>query len=404
MNGPVIGLTGDRNCKPLLALTLMIIGITAGLMAGCTTQGRADAGAVAPAAVPDAKIDLEAEYLIGPSKVRELGYRIDHQSRVFPEGESGVKHLAVQRDSAFVLDGHNFLTRLRRADGHRLWRIPVADPLDDIYGITYLPEDNLVMLMVGGHVAVLDRTTGSLLDKQDLGQIASTAPVVYGGLLIYGSRNGQVVWHSFEVGYQWRGYQVSSAIRLAPRLVGNDVAVVSSDGVVMVLDVPSAVALWEKRLLSGVEAEPAVGFGLLYIAGLDQYVWALDLRTGRTAWRYLSEAPLVCPPSLVDDRLYQHIPSEGMVCFAARPVDSPGGEIIWTTPDVRGRVLGPRGNRLLVWDEHGRQMTLLDSERGAVMTTIDLPDVRHVLMNDSEPWDLYAASDDGRVIRLVPRN
>jgi outer membrane protein assembly factor BamB len=250
---------------------------------------------------------------------------------------------------------------------------------------------------------VLDDDTGSLVDKQELGQVASTTPIVFGPVLIYGARNGQLVWHSFEVGYQWRAYQISGSIRLAPLLVGDDVAVVASDGTVMVLDAASGMALWEKRLLSGVEAEPAAGDDLLYIAGLDQYVWALETQTGRTAWRYLSEARLVCPPALIGNRLYQHIPTEGLVCFAARPSNSPGGKIIWTTPGVQGRVIGEYANRLMLWDDHGPRMTLLDTQRGSVAKTIDLPGVRHLILSDNETLDLYAAGDDGRVIRLVPR-
>ena len=400
MTGP----TDDCPRPRLPALSLMVLGMAAGLAAGCTTQPQATTETPSPAAVAETpEIDLETEFLIGPSKVRELGYRIEHQARTFPEADSGIKRLAIQGDSAFVLDGRNFLTRLRRTDGKRVWRIPVADPLDDIHGITYLPDDELVLLMAGAHLLVLDDNTGSMIDKQDLGQIASTAPVVFGPVLIYGARNGQLVWHSFEVGYQWRGYQVSSTIRLNPLLVGGEVAVVASDGTVMVIDASSASALWEKRLLSGVEAAPVASDDLLYIAGLDQYVWALNLQTGRTAWRYLSEAPLVCPPALVDDRLYQHIPTEGLVCFAARPIDAPGGKVIWSTPGVQGQVIGKHGNRLMVWDDHESRMSLVDAERGAVITTVDLPEVRHLVMSSTESGDLYAAGNDGRVIRLVPR-
>jgi hypothetical protein len=173
---------------------------------------------------------------------------------------------------------------------------------------------------------------------------------------------------------------------------------------VMVLDIGTAAALWEKRLLAGVEAEPATGHGLLYIAGLDQYVWALDVATGRTAWRYLSESPLVESPTVIGDRLYEHIPTEGLVCFVADPVETPGGEIIWTSPDARGHVIGAHGDQLLVWDAEGQRMFVVEAERGAVKTTVDLPGVRFIKLSASDPWDLIAAGDDGRVIRLLPRN
>jgi outer membrane protein assembly factor BamB len=399
MNGPVHGPIGVRPRTPLLALPLAALALAACLAAGCAGDQSGSTSTASPAAVPDTKFDLEKELLIGPSKAMELGYRIDHQVRTFPEGDSGVKLIEISGDSAFALDGLNFLTRIRRADGTRLWRIPVADPLDEIYGIVYLPAQRSVMLLVSGYVTVHDRDTGSLLDKQKLDHMAATAPVVIDPVIMYGSRNGQLVWHSFEVGYQWKAYQVSSAIRLAPVVLGREVAVVSTDGVVMVIDIGSGAGIWEKRLLAGVDAEPVAGDGLLYLAGLDQYVWALDTGSGRTAWRYLSEAPLQSAPALIGDRLYQHIPTEGLVSFVAAPIDTPGGEIVWKAPDVRGSVIGARDHLLLVWDHDARELAVVEADRGAVKTTVDLPDVRHLEMSE---MDLYAAGDDGRVIRLVP--
>ncbi|MHC4827675.1 MAG: hypothetical protein ACYTEY_14060, partial [Planctomycetota bacterium] len=75
MNGPVIGPTGDQPRTRLPALSLMVLGIAAGLAAGCTTQRPSTtetADAATPAAVAEPhEIDLEVEFLIGPSKVRE---------------------------------------------------------------------------------------------------------------------------------------------------------------------------------------------------------------------------------------------------------------------------------------------------------------------------------------------
>ena len=80
-----------------------------------------------------------------------------------------------------------------------------------------------------------------------------------GGFFLYGARNGQLCWHSYEVGHQWRGYQVSQSIRLAPLLVDGAVIVVGSDGRIMVLDAGSAAQIWSKKLLDVVTAPPAAG-------------------------------------------------------------------------------------------------------------------------------------------------
>ena len=159
---------------------------------------------------------------------RELGYRILWQARTAPQSGVGIKHLTVQYDSVFTLDGRNILTRLRERDGHRLWQLPVADALDEIQGITYMPQYERVFVTVGAKLLVLDADTGSQVAKQQLGQIANTAPVVLGPFLIYGARNGQVVWHFYNVGHQWRGYQIAPSINLKPALVGRVVTYVGS--------------------------------------------------------------------------------------------------------------------------------------------------------------------------------
>ncbi|MEE8131417.1 MAG: PQQ-binding-like beta-propeller repeat protein, partial [Vicinamibacterales bacterium] len=281
MRNRVILAGGRRSPRPWAAAVSAMVSVLA-LAPGCA----------APEVAGSASPDLEHQYLIGPGIARQLGLRIDLQTRTHPEDRSGIKLLSIQDDAVFVLDGVNFLTRLRRSDLQRLWRLPVAGRLDEIQGITYHPATERVFLTASAHLLVLDNDTGSMIDKQKLGQIAATAPVVFGPFFIYGARNGQVVWHSYEVGHQWRAYQVSPTMRVKPLLVDEMVIATGSDGRVMVLDAPSASGIWDKRLLNEVVAEPTTGHGLLYIAGTDQYVWAIDLATGRTSWKYLAEAPV----------------------------------------------------------------------------------------------------------------
>ncbi len=392
MRNRVILAGGRRSPRPWAAAVSAMVSVLA-LAPGCA----------APEVAGSASPDLEHQYLIGPSIARQLGLRIDLQTRTHPEDRSGIKLLSIQDDAVFVLDGVNFLTRLRRSDLQRLWRLPVAGRLDEIQGITYQPATERVFLTASAHLLVLDNDTGSMIDKQKLGQIAATAPVVFGPFFIYGARNGQVVWHSYEVGHQWRAYQVSPTMRVKPLLVDEMVIATGSDGRVMVLDAPSASGIWDKRLLNEVVAEPTTGHGLLYIAGTDQYVWAIDIATGRTSWKYLAEAPVVSSPVLINRHLYQQIPRQGLYCFEARPSDAPGGKIVWTAPEVHGNVIGRLGTRLFVWNAAARRLKIVDTARGGVIDTAYLPQVRHLYMDTTGGGEIFAAGDDGRVIRLVAR-
>jgi outer membrane protein assembly factor BamB len=381
------------------------------MASGCGGGGRADTaptpgGAATPRSVPNATAsataeEVEARYVIGPVAARRLGYRVDWQ---YPAAGRDIRRVEISGDSIFTLDRQNFLTRIRRDDGERVWRLPVADPTDEILGITYMPESGHVFLTTGGAMLVLDAGTGSQVQKQRLEKVANTAPIVFGQFLVYGSRNGQLVWHSYDIAYQWRGYQVSRSIQLTPVAQGRYIVVVGNDGRVMVFDGRSASQLWSRQPLDAIVAGPIIGDGAVYAAGLDQYVWAFDLTSGRRLWRYLTESPLTESPVLIDERLYQQIPSEGLVSFEARPFNAPGGQVVWASPDVRGSVLTRRRSRLLCWDAEARRMQMAEEATGAAVESVDLPQVLHLRASSAAGGDLFAAGDDGRIIRLVPRN
>ena len=355
------------------------------------TEGVGHEGAIAA--------QVEKDYVIGPAAARELNYRVAWQ---FLGAGNGIKTLCVQGDSAFVLDGRNFLTRIKTQDGNRLWRVAVAEPIDEIQGITLL--ENHVYVTMGESMLVLDAGTGSQIDKRRLEKIANTAPAVSGAFLVYGSRDGQAIWFSSQVGYQWRGYKVAHSVELPPVVSGQHVVVIGNDGTLVVLNAASASQLWNTRLLDQIVAPAAVGNGVVYVAGMDQYLWAFDINSGRRLWKVLTDSPLTQPPTLIGDRVYQQMPHQGLACFNALPQDTPGGERIWTAEGAKGNVLFQRKDNLFAWDGPSQRMTVLEAKRGGIGGTVELPQVRHLTVSGENNNDIYAASNDGRVVRLVPRN
>jgi outer membrane protein assembly factor BamB len=345
----------------------------------------------------------ETRYVVDLDTARTLGYRIDWQLDTRPAGQSGLRRVVRQGDSIFALDGRNYLTRIRVEDGQPLWRQAAAEPVEEILGINYVPALERVYLTHGGSVLVLDAVTGIPADRQQLQTIANTQPVLLGQFLIFGGRNGQVVWHSHLVSFQNRSYQIARSVQIEPLLVGNALVAVGTGGRLVVLDGNSASQLWGKTLLDAITARPAVGGRVLYVAAHDQYLYAFDLLSGRTLWSTLTTAPLDDSPTVVGDRVYQQIPGEGLTCFDALPLDSPGGEVLWTAAEVTGNVLTQRRQALLAWDAGPRRLVLVDPGRGAVIDRIDLPDVGRIGASAARDGEILAAADDGRIIRLVPR-
>jgi outer membrane protein assembly factor BamB len=346
--------------------------------------------------------DLDRTLLIGPTAATKLDYRNDWNTAVIPNRDSGIDLLSVEGDSVFTSDGENHITRIRATDGQLLWPVPVGDLIDNVHGVVYMPAADRVYVQTDAHLHVLDAANGSLLAKHHLNAIASTEPQPFGSSMIYGARNGQVVWYAYQVGEQIRAYQIAKSLKIAPLVEGNYLVAIGSDGEVNVLSAPHASTIWRKKLLAPVEAQPAIGQDTLFVASLDQHLYAFNLADGRTLWRYLTESPLNEPPVIIDDRVYQQVPGEGLVCLTARPNSDFDGNVIWTSPDARGNVIGEHGVRLMLWDDDARTLTTVDRNKGYVMDTIALPGVKHLHCTDVKSGDLYAAGDDGRLAHLVP--
>ena len=381
------------------------------LIAGCASSGGGDAteaGATRAAAVgpgADGSVALaervERQYVIGPAAAREIGYRVDWQ---FPSAGTPMRKVVVQDDSVFTLDELNVLTRLRREEGDRVWRLPVADPLEVIYGIDYVPSREEIYLTTGSDLIVLDAATGSRLGKQRLRFVANTAPVQIAPYLVYGSRDGQLVWHSYLLDTYWRGYQVSLSIQVPPVYSDGYVVAVGSDGRVMSIIAQSVSQVWSKKALAPVVASPAAGNGAVYVASLDQHLRAYELGERRAPiWEKLTESPLRDAPVLIRDRVYQHVPSRGLMCLEALPIDSPGGVVVWRAEEAGGNVVTQIRGELLTWDDDAKRLDRLDARLGAVIGSWHAPHVAAIMATSVESGDLYATGNDGRVCRLVPR-
>lgn len=375
------------------------------LLAGCKNSNEGGFGSrgdtrLGTTSMGDAKAaaELEKQHVIGPDAARELNHFLDWQNI---DAGRNIKHLSVQNDSVFALDRDNFLTRIKVEDGTRMWRVAVADPIEEILGVKFI--DHYVYVTTGGAILVLDGSNGTQIGKQRLTTIASTQSEEAGPFLLYGSRNGQLVWHSRAVGQPWKSYQVSHFIHLPPIVAQNYIVVVGAAGRVMVFSASNATQIWGKQLLDGVVAEPKIGNGIVYLAGLDQYLWAYDLSSGRNLWKYLTESPLREAPFVAGDRVYQHIPGKGLVAFDAAPQDSPGGVKRWEAAGVNGNVVKQAGSELYVWDARARRLSVVDAARGSLIKTLDLPQADRLITAGENNADIYAASNDGRIVRLVPR-
>ncbi len=396
-----------RDCVRTICFLVLVTGVLS-FSSGCDSSQGPSAIVISPAAIQSptpSNSSLQSSYIVDPEAARLMRYRIDWQSDSLTTSGSHLEQMVVHGDSVFGLDDKNFLTRLRAEDGDRVWRVAVSSPLSEIIGLTYLPDRNQIYLTTGSELLVHDTVTGALVGKQKLDTIANTTPVPYDQYMIYGSRNGQVVWHSYAVHFQWKAYQVDETITIPPMVYGPYILAVGNRGRFMVLNAIDGSQQWSKALGDSVSAPPAVSAeGIVFVAGEDQYLHAFDLDSGHVLWERLFEHPLNQSPTLIGDAVYQQVPGSGLLCLDALPIGSPNGQIHWQSPETIGNVFMQHGDALFTWDADSGLLNTLSAVRGTVRESISLPGISRLITTSTSSGDLYAMSRSGRIIKLVPRN
>jgi outer membrane protein assembly factor BamB len=365
-----------------------------------------------------ARTEVERDFVIGPAAAGALGYRVAWQTRVQPQAGATIRLTRAIGDGLFTLDSRNAIARLRPTDGVQLWRMAIASPVE-VFRNAHLVDmevavagrantavvESRFFLSTDTDVWVLDGSTGSLVSRQRFAKLPSTPPVQAGRFLIYGTLGGQIVWHQFLVGQEWRANAVDSPIR-APLAHGQERVVAASDrGQVICLDDETARRRWSQRCFGGVFAAPAIGDNRAYVASEDQYLWCFDLGDGSVLWKYFTERPLRTAPFAIPGAVLQFVPDEGLVCLAADSEGRPGGLVRWRITDAVGVPRAILGNAVVLWDEATRTLTRVHAQRGSVIDRLELPQVSDLqfVTEGAFAGDILATNEDGRVVRLVPR-
>ena len=398
--------------SPLRRILLATLAILPALSTAAIAQ---DEDAARDKKLAERRQEMDRLYTIGPTAARSIGYRITWQSSM----KAPIKRMDIVGPDVYAIDHRNVMTRIDRANGSPVWSVTAADLNDTVWGVTEgmtpskgLPwgqnEDDKLYVTTDPVVFTIDHATGAVVGRQDLEQIPSTDVVRWRNYLIFGTRNGRVVWHQYVVGHEWRANQLAGPIVAKPTLVGdNRLAVASLGGNVLMLSAKSAGRVWGDKTFAAMKAPMTAGGGMLFAASEDQYLWAFDADRGNVKWRYFTESKLNTQPTYVvvrtpegnEGRVLQWVDTEGLVCLEADPENSIEGKTIWTNRDAVGEAIGLIGDRVALWDESKRVLRTIDPAQGAIVDTIPLPQVKILTMRDDV---IYATGDEGRIIRLDP--
>jgi len=348
--------------------------------------------------------DLEQSLLAGPSMTDALGYRSAWQARIDLDLRASLVDGSFLRDSMLVWDSAGIVSRLRPSNGDLMWQSAPSSPVERILTAAIVPvgDREFGAILTDTRCFIVDAGNGHFQMRQDFKRLANTAAVLQPPYLVYGTRDGQVVWHDYIVGYDHRSGQLDGQVVSAPRLAGQRIVATSTGGSVSSFAATNARLAWERRLNGPITARAAANEEAVWVPCHDQYLWCLAARDGRTLWRYFSQSTLEASPVLLDDSLYLQLPGEGLVNFEPLPKDKLDGVVRWRSPDAPGGVIGLCRAGLLVWDPPSRTLTIVEEKSGSVVKKIPAPKVRSIQAIDPIDGDLMLLGDDGRVQRITP--
>lgn len=389
--------------RRVVALLIPAFVLAAGLPVACARQGAAKPSAssseksVATTMVtPPAK---GGEYApnVDHEAWAKLGYRLDWQGFPFFAGGNSarVTRIVPFDDMVLVQEASSAVALLEANTGAKRWAVNLANPITKFTGISRDPLDSARILVSSeSELFGLAAQSGNLVIREKYEKVVNTAPVMLGHLAVYGGSTGEVQAHVVGRGVKAWGFDLQGAIDADPVRMGESVGAVSQAGEVVFLTDKGAV-LGQNKIFQGLANDPVANDTTMYIAGLDQSVWAFDF-TGALAWRYRTSTPLKDQPTLQGDTLYVNVPGQGLTALHAAD-----GHVRWICKAAGGTIIAIRNKQLIAWD--GRTAFTIDPDRGDVYEKVELPDMKFIKLDKLDNGNAYAVDVRGVVSKFVPR-
>jgi len=330
---------------------------------------------------------------------RAMGYRLDW--RGFPMVSRGfaVKFIQPAGDVLATLDSAGVVSILEDSNGATRSTNGLASGLTTFLGIDRV--DDRLVVMADTEVFILDVRTGALTDRQPFDRLANTGMLRSGELIVFGTTTGELSSHILTNGIRPWGFAASGSFDYTPvrvsRPSGDAAGAVSRDGTVVFVVADTGKLLGRGKLFGGPGAAPASGDGLMFVACLDQSLYAIAPDGAKERWRYRTEYPITAAPTHHDGVVYCELRGRGIVAFRAS-----SGEVLWESPEVTGKVIAMNGDKLLAWDADARVAHTLDRATGDPAARVDIPTVAMIHAEGFENAVVYTVSDAGVVSKFLP--
>ncbi|MBL9032535.1 MAG: PQQ-binding-like beta-propeller repeat protein [Phycisphaerae bacterium] len=380
-----------RTRQPSHAFALVATLLGGGFaLAGCETSpysaGRTRTTAERSAGLP---IDYD-EY-------GRLGYVLAWKGYPSVTGSLPINYILPFDDIVVTLEGGSKVAVLDAVGSTQRCANQLANPLTRFAGLAR--SGDRILVVGEAELFAMDSKTCTVTSRSPFEKIVGTQPALAGDVLIVGSHSGELMGVRTSgpaTGTKAWGIGGNGAFRRTPVLIGSAVGAVSSTGDILFADAASGSLLGRSSIFRGADADPVTDGRLMFVASLDQSIYAFSPLGASQVWRHRTERPLRAQPTVHDGVLYAAIPGMGLRAF-----DAATGTVRWTCKAFEGTVVAVNRGRLLAFD--GKDAALIDPARGDVLERSTLKGVSMLRPDRFVDGNLYAVSTTGVVAKFNPR-
>ena len=249
--------------RPLAVPALACI-LSASLLTACA--GRYPAGK--PLAAPRGEV-TQPTYQHDVQDWRGVGYSLDWIGYPFPavSASNSVTDLILAGDSVVTQEKGSVVSLLA---------VSATGSADR--------QTGTIVAMSESEAFVLAGSSGGTTAREKLTRVASTRPIMLGNQVVYGSAAGEVVGHRLGVGLKTWGFLANGPLSADPVLIGETVGFVTQQGDVVFLDTFEGRLVGRARIFGALDSNPVTDGTHMFLASVDQSVWAFDT-DGSTRWR-----------------------------------------------------------------------------------------------------------------------
>ena len=362
---------------------------------GCSSSSTTNSGADDDSNDPKALI-APKDWTINHAGWSELGF--EWQWTGFPPLQPGaiINHATAYEDILVFQGSGATLSVLETNTGKVRWSRQMDRPTTRFVESTR--RGDILYAASDTDLWELDLRNGNTIDRDSLGTLVNTSPLIVDNLAIFGTLAGELFAFQMDNDFKLWSYKFDGPINI-PAIRVNDqfIAALSEKGDLRTLETINAHSGMHVRIAGGSEADLLTDNVGIYIASKDQSLYAFDLEDGFRFWRKRASAPITVQHTLHEGIVYATTDDNGLMA-----IDAATGDELWTNQDIGGWVLTIIDDKeLIVWS--GYELLAIDKDRGDIITRMDLKDIAGMRTDSISNGNLYVITFEGSVAKFSLR-